>query len=71
MLALWIIYFFQCSLEDKPKVEEELKRADAVVVTYACDQPETLTRVQTFWLPEIRRLKVFNLFILLDIGNVL
>ncbi|KAI3773084.1 hypothetical protein L6452_04282 [Arctium lappa] len=46
------------SLEDKPKVEEELKRADAVVLTYACDQPETLTRVQTYWLPEIRRLKV-------------
>ncbi|KAJ9547706.1 hypothetical protein OSB04_020249 [Centaurea solstitialis] len=46
------------SLEDKPKVEEELKLADAVVLTYACDQPETLTRVQTYWLPEIRRLKV-------------
>ncbi|KAI3783088.1 hypothetical protein L2E82_13150 [Cichorium intybus] len=46
------------SLEDKDTVEEELKRADAIVLTYACDQPETLTRLQTFWLPEIRRLKV-------------
>ncbi|XP_042753732.1 mitochondrial Rho GTPase 2 isoform X2 [Lactuca sativa] len=46
------------SLEDKGKVEEELKLADAIVLTYACDQPETLTRLQNFWLPEIRRLKV-------------
>ncbi|KAL4572057.1 hypothetical protein LXL04_018826 [Taraxacum kok-saghyz] len=46
------------SLEGKAKVEKELKRADAIVLTYACDQPETLTRLQNFWLPEIRRLKV-------------
>ncbi|CAI9297232.1 unnamed protein product [Lactuca saligna] len=46
------------SLEDKGRVEEELKLADAIVLTYACDQPETLTRIQNFWLPEIRRLKV-------------
>ncbi|KAJ0955455.1 putative small GTPase, EF-hand domain, EF-hand domain pair [Helianthus annuus] len=46
------------SLEGKAKLEEELKRADAVVLTYACDKPETLNRLQTFWIPEIRRLKV-------------
>ncbi|XP_076960001.1 mitochondrial Rho GTPase 1-like [Bidens hawaiensis] len=46
------------SLEGKAKLEEELKRADAVVITYACDRPETLNRLQTFWIPEIRRLKV-------------
>lgn len=45
-------------MEGKAKVEEELKRADAVVLTYACDQPETLKHLQKFWLPEIRRLKV-------------
>ncbi|KAI3741867.1 hypothetical protein L1987_59545 [Smallanthus sonchifolius] len=46
------------SLEDKHKVEEELQRADAIVLTYACDQPETLVNLQNYWLPEIRRLKV-------------
>ncbi|KAJ0720003.1 putative small GTPase, P-loop containing nucleoside triphosphate hydrolase [Helianthus annuus] len=38
------------SLEGKAKLEEELKQADAVVLTYACDKPETLSRLQTFWI---------------------
>nr|XP_043620249.1 mitochondrial Rho GTPase 1-like [Erigeron canadensis] len=46
------------SLEGKAKVEDELMCADAVVITYACDQPETLDRIEGFWLPEVRRLKV-------------
>ncbi|KAJ9131458.1 hypothetical protein P3X46_035115 [Hevea brasiliensis] len=45
-------------VEDSGKVAEELKRADAVVLTYACDKPETLDRLSTFWLPELRRLEV-------------
>ncbi|KAG6438323.1 hypothetical protein SASPL_103261 [Salvia splendens] len=40
------------------KLAEELKRADAVVLTYACDQPLTLNRLSTFWLHELRRLEV-------------
>ncbi|GMI65608.1 MIRO-related GTP-ase 1, embryo defective 2473 [Hibiscus trionum] len=44
--------------EDKGKLAEELKRADAVVLTYACDQPETLNRLSAFWLPELRQLEV-------------
>ena len=46
------------SLENRGKLGEELKRADAVVLTYACDQPSTLDRLSTFWLPELRRLEV-------------
>ncbi|CAK9168044.1 unnamed protein product [Ilex paraguariensis] len=46
------------SLENRGKLAEELKRADAVVLTYACDQPETLDRLSTFWLLELRRLEV-------------
>ncbi|XP_076904214.1 mitochondrial Rho GTPase 2-like [Bidens hawaiensis] len=46
------------SLDGKAKVEEELQRADAIVLTYACDQPETLANLQIYWLPEFRRLKV-------------
>ncbi|XVF41940.1 hypothetical protein PTKIN_Ptkin01aG0321100 [Pterospermum kingtungense] len=44
--------------EDRGKLGEELKRADAVVLTYACDQPGTLNRLSTFWLPELRQLEV-------------
>lgn len=51
-----------CSLESRGKVAEELKRADAVVLTYACDQPSTLNRLTTFWLYEFRRLEVLFIF---------
>ncbi|XAR61210.1 hypothetical protein NMG60_11034849 [Bertholletia excelsa] len=46
------------SLEYRGKLAEELKRADAVVLTYACDQPVTLDHLSTFWLHELRRLEV-------------
>jgi Ras family protein T1 len=46
------------SMEDRVKMADELKRADAVVLTYACDQPATLDRLSTLWLPELRRLEV-------------
>lgn len=46
------------SIQYKSRVAEELQRADAVVITYACDQRETLTRLSTFWLLELRRLEV-------------
>ncbi|MBA0680845.1 hypothetical protein Goari_012522, partial [Gossypium aridum] len=50
--------------EDRGKLAEELKRADAVVLTYACDQPETLNRLSTFWLPELRQLEQLRLIII-------
>ncbi|KAJ0027754.1 hypothetical protein Pint_36210 [Pistacia integerrima] len=37
---------------------EELKKADAVVLTYACDQPMSLSRLTSFWLPQLRSLEV-------------
>ncbi|XP_022856207.1 mitochondrial Rho GTPase 1-like [Olea europaea var. sylvestris] len=46
------------SLENRGRLAEELKRADAVVLTYACDQPTTLNRISSFWLYELRRLEV-------------
>ncbi|GKE18176.1 mitochondrial Rho GTPase 1-like protein [Tanacetum coccineum] len=46
------------SLENRGKLAEELKKADAIVLTYACDRPSTLDRLSTFWLPELRRLEV-------------
>ncbi|GLT36319.1 hypothetical protein SLA2020_107050 [Shorea laevis] len=46
------------SIESRGKLDEELKRADAVVLTYACDDPLTLTRLNSFWLPELRRLEI-------------
>ncbi|XP_024977866.1 mitochondrial Rho GTPase 1-like isoform X1 [Cynara cardunculus var. scolymus] len=46
------------SMENRGKLADELKGADAVVLTYACDKPSTLDRLSTFWLPELRRLEV-------------
>ncbi|EYU46588.1 hypothetical protein ABFS82_04G027800 [Erythranthe guttata] len=46
------------SLENRGRLAEELKRADAVVLTYACDQPATLNRLSSFWLHELRRLEI-------------
>ncbi|EXB56335.1 Mitochondrial Rho GTPase 1 [Morus notabilis] len=47
----------QSSPKDSRKVAEELKRADAVVLTYACDQPQTLDRLSSFWLPKFVSLR--------------
>ncbi|KAK9281582.1 hypothetical protein L1049_004485 [Liquidambar formosana] len=46
------------SPENKSKLAEELKRADAVVLTYACDQPARLGRLSDFWLRELHQLQV-------------
>ncbi|XP_022960031.1 mitochondrial Rho GTPase 2-like [Cucurbita moschata] len=46
------------SMDNKFKLYEELKRADAVLLTYACDQPMTLTRLTTYWLNELHQLGV-------------
>ncbi|XP_045812650.1 mitochondrial Rho GTPase 1-like isoform X2 [Trifolium pratense] len=45
-------------LEDKDIVDDELKQADSVVLTYACDRPQTLQNLTTIWLPHLCRLKV-------------
>ncbi|PNX60728.1 mitochondrial rho GTPase 1-like protein, partial [Trifolium pratense] len=43
---------------DTGKVDKQLKQADSVVLTYACDRPETLQNLTTIWLPRLRRLQV-------------
>ena len=48
-----------------PDLAEELKQADAVVLTYACDRPETLDRLSTYWLPHLRKLEVWTFPIIL------
>ncbi|KAK4492532.1 hypothetical protein RD792_003344 [Penstemon davidsonii] len=53
-----IIIDTSSSLENRGRLAEELKRADAVVLTYACDQPSTLNRLNSFWLHEFRRLEI-------------
>ncbi|RAL54860.1 unnamed protein product [Cuscuta campestris] len=46
------------SLESRGRLAEELKRADSVVLTYACDQPSSMNRLGSFWLQEFRRLEI-------------
>jgi hypothetical protein len=48
MLNFDFLPFFSISVVDDFKVAEELTRADAVVFTYACDEPTTLERLSTF-----------------------
>ncbi|KAG0586030.1 hypothetical protein KC19_2G058000 [Ceratodon purpureus] len=36
----------------------ECKKADAVVLTYSCDRPQTLERLSSYWLSELRRLEI-------------
>lgn len=52
------LLFFRCSTEHRNKLSAELKQADIIVLTYACDRPTTLERVSSYWLPELRRLEV-------------
>lgn len=40
-----------------------MQRADTVVLTYACDRPETLENLSIFWLPHLRKLEVLLFFI--------
>ncbi|VVA96552.1 unnamed protein product [Arabis nemorensis] len=44
--------------EDKGKVIKEVKQADGIVLTCAFDRPETLDRLNEYWLPLIRQLEV-------------
>ncbi|XP_054817296.1 mitochondrial Rho GTPase 2 isoform X2 [Prosopis cineraria] len=46
------------SLEKRGKRNDELKRADVVILTYACDEPTTITRLSTYWIPELEELEV-------------
>lgn len=55
--------------EDKGMVSEELKLADAVVLTYDCDRPETLESLTLRWLPELRLLEVLFSFLSLSLHS--
>lgn len=52
----YVIFF--CSVVQQGKLSEELKRADSVVVTYACDDSVSFERVSSYWLPELQKLEV-------------
>ncbi|KAK2425750.1 mitochondrial Rho GTPase [Trifolium repens] len=45
-------------IEDTDKVDQALKKADSVVLTYACDRPQTFQNLSTLWLPRLRQLQV-------------
>jgi len=53
---LWFVFVY--SVGEQGKVVEELKRADSVIVTYACDDTMSFERVSTHWLPQLQKLEV-------------
>eukprot|EP00871_Galdieria_phlegrea_P001187 jgi/Galph1/2069/GphlegSOOS_G753.1 len=44
--------------EDRQKLEDEIRRADVLVLVYDVNKRETLDRASSYWLPTLRRLKV-------------
>lgn len=52
------IFCYLISIDNRIKLIEEFRKADVVILTYACDQPATLDRLSSYWLPELRRLQV-------------
>ncbi|KAL0866783.1 hypothetical protein Bca101_045901 [Brassica carinata] len=46
------------SIDNRIKLIEEFRKADVVILAYACDQPATLDRLSSYWLPELRRLQI-------------
>lgn len=52
------VVLFLCSLEKQGKRNEELKRADVVVLTYACNEPTTFSRLSSYWFRELEKLEV-------------
>jgi hypothetical protein len=51
-------FFLNYSVGQQDKLIEELKRADSVIVTYACDDIVSFERVSTHWLPQLQKLEV-------------
>ena len=45
------------SSKDTDMLEDEVQKADVVVVVYAADRPDTLSRVNTHWLPRLQSLR--------------
>ncbi|PNX82898.1 mitochondrial rho GTPase 1-like protein [Trifolium pratense] len=56
--GLWVRLIDTSRIEDSDRVDKQLKLADSVILTYACDRPQTLQNLTTFWLPRLRRLHV-------------
>lgn len=61
--------------EEKQSWELNVKEANAIVLTFAANDLETLRRVAMHWVPELERVGVANTPIILtackcDIGNV-
>ena len=44
--------------EDRSSVEEKIRSCDVIVLLFTLDKPDSLRRVSSYWLPELRRLKV-------------
>ena len=44
--------------EDRSSTEEKIRSCDVIVLLFTLDKLDSLRRVNSYWLPELRRLKV-------------
>jgi Ras family protein T1 len=49
---------WKASLQDRPHLESEIRKAHVICVVYAIDNPNSFDRIPTYWLPHFRQLGV-------------
>ncbi|KAK9867983.1 hypothetical protein WJX84_007975 [Apatococcus fuscideae] len=44
--------------EDRAAVEDKIRSCDVIVLLFTLDKPDSFRRIDSYWLPELRRLRV-------------
>ena len=57
-LFFFVFFFFVVGSSSRLRRRQELLKADVVIVCYKCGDRDSLARVGTYWLPELRHMQV-------------
>jgi Ras family protein T1 len=57
------LFLILISLEKQNKRNEELIGADVVVLTYACNDSQSFSRLSSYWFRELQKLEVGVFFL--------